>query len=151
MVKLCAIYTPMKPAADNSLCVTDTDRCRLGSLLATSNALAWGTSRWLAKVEAILEDAEAVRPRLAPKHLVTMNTTVKLVDLGSGKPRTVTLVYPDDIDLVSNGVSIFESLGTALLGCEVGDVVECPEKQCHRRFRVDEIIYQPEQAGAFYL
>lgn len=141
----------MTPAADKSLCVTDADRCRLGALLATPNAHAWGKSRWLAKVEVILENAETVQPRLAPRSLVTMNTTVKLVDLGRGKPRTVTLVYPDDIDLVSNGVSVFEPLGTALLGCQEGDVVQCPDEQCHRRFRVDEVVNQPEQVGAFYL
>jgi regulator of nucleoside diphosphate kinase len=120
-------------------------------LLAKPNSNAWGNARWLAKVEGILEDAETVEPRFASKSLVTMNTTVKLVDLDSGKPRTVTLVYPNDMDLVSNGVSVFEPLGTVLLGCQVGDVVECPNEKCHPRFRVGEVVRQPEQVGAFHL
>jgi regulator of nucleoside diphosphate kinase len=92
-----------------------------------------------------------VLSQLAPESLVTMNTEVKLVDLATGKERIVTLVYPDDIDLVTDGVSISEPLGTALLGCQVGDVIQCRGEQCQRRYRVDEVIYQPEHAGASHL
>ncbi len=80
-----------------------------------------------------------------------MNTTVVLADLATNQRRTVTLVYPDDIDLVCDGVSVFEPLGVALLGCTAGDVIQCPAEHCHRRFRVAEVIRQPEQTGAWYL
>ncbi len=80
-----------------------------------------------------------------------MNTKVKLAALPTEKRRTVTLVYPDDLDLASDGVSILEPLGTALLGAKEGDVVECPAAKEASRFRIVEIIYQPEHAGAFHL
>ena len=66
------------------------------------------------------------------------------------KRRTVTLVYPDDIDLASDGVSILEPLGTALLGARVGDVIQCPAEKVGR-LRIVEILYQPEHLGAFHL
>lgn len=140
-----------KPAGDSWPRITDADRCRLGRLLASPEARAWGAACWRAELEWALEQAEAVDPRHAPKFLVTMNTNVTLVDLATRELRTATLVYPDDVDLVSDGVSVFEPLGVALLGCKVGDVIQCPIEQCRRRFRVAEIAHQPEQAGVWYL
>ena len=104
-----------------------------------------------ANLEVILEQSTPVETQATPENLVTMNTKVKLAALPTEKRRTVTLVYPDDLDLASDGVSILEPLGTALLGAKVGDVIQCPAEQCQRRFRVVEIVYQPEHAGAFHL
>jgi regulator of nucleoside diphosphate kinase len=120
-------------------------------LLASQDCCAWGDGRWRADLESLLEQAQSVDPRRASKALVTMNTTVTLADLNTKELRTATLVYPDDVDLVTDGISVFEPLGVALLGCKVGDVIQCPAEQCRRRFRVAEIIHQPEQAGVWYL
>ena len=80
-----------------------------------------------------------------------MNTTVAIEDLNTGKLRTVTLVYPEDIDLSPNGLSVFEPLGIALLGSQLGDVVECPEGQCNQKLLVVDVLYQPESAGVGHL
>lgn len=141
----------MKTSTDRCRCVTDADRCRLGGLLANPASRGWGNRRCRAKLEVVLNRAESVEAQAAPEDLVTMNTTVRLAELPSEKRRTVTLVYPDDVDLVSEGVSILEPLGTALLGCKVGDVIQCPAEKCRCRFRIVEVVYQPEHAGAFHL
>jgi len=131
--------------------VSDTDRSRLGRLLESPECHAWGEKRCLADLEWILEQAQSDDARLVPQTLVTMNTTLTLNDIVTNERRAITLVYPDDVDLVANGVSIFEPLGVALLGCTVGDVIQCPAEDCQRRLRVDRIIRQPEQAGAWHL
>ena len=129
-------------------CVTDTDRCRLGAFLASHESGIWGAKNSRDKLEVLLENSEAVDSRFVPETLVTMNSALRLVDLHSARPRTVTLVYPDDVDLFSDGISILDPLGTALLGCRGGDVIQCLAAQCQRRFRVAEVINQPERVRA---
>jgi transcription elongation GreA/GreB family factor len=104
-------------------------------------------------------DMKRVRPALiaktaasdTPEILFTMNSTAELVDLESNARRMVTLVYPQDLDLVHDDVSVFEPLGIVLFGCQESDVVQCPAQDCRRRLSVAKIVYQPERAGAWYL
>lgn len=133
-----------------TLSVTHADRRRLGGLLGGPSR-AWGDSRSLAGLAEMLEESAPMDAHLAPETLVTMNTGVRLVDTRTGEPRAVTLVYPEDVDLFPYGVSVLEPLGTALLGSEVGDVVQCREGPTSRAWRVAEIVYQPERENAFYL
>ncbi len=133
------------------LYVTDLDRCRLGTLLANDDAPAWGTLHALAELEALLEQARAVESERAPAALVTMNSTVELADLHTDQVFTKTLVYPEDVDLTPNSVSIFEPLGMALLGCQVGDIVECSDPSVGQHLRVSAIVYQPEGEGNLFL
>jgi regulator of nucleoside diphosphate kinase len=140
----------MNPAHDQIRCVNDADRCRLGRLLVREPG-AWVDRTCRANLEVILEQATPVETRATPEDVVTMNTKVKLAALPTEKPWTVTLVYPDDLDLAADGVSILEPLGTALLGCKVGDVVQCSAAKGAGRFCIVEIIYQPEHAGSFHL
>lgn len=140
----------MNPHTDSILYVTDVDRSRLGTLLGRDGFSAWGDRRSLAELAETLENCASVDARFAPKTLVTMNTAVSLVDIQTGEPRTVTLVYPQDVDLFPDGVSVLEPLGAALLGCHVGDVVQSAEQpQC--RLRIAEVVYQPEREKAFHL
>ncbi len=138
----------MKLAINKNLSVTDTDRCRLGAFLTSQESRIWGAKNAQDKLEVLLEQSEPVDSRFVPETLVTMNSALRLVDLRSARPRTVTLVYPDDVDLFSDGISILDPLGTVLLGCQAGDVIQCPAGHCQRRFRVDEVVYQPERVGA---
>jgi regulator of nucleoside diphosphate kinase len=131
-------------------CVTNLDRCRLGKLLEDQDRQAWGTAHALARLEALLEQAQVVEPELTPAALVTMNSTVELEDLRTNDVFTKTLVYPEDVDLTPDSVSIFEPLGIALLGCQVGDLVECPE-DTEPHLRVKAILYQPEGEGNLFL
>jgi regulator of nucleoside diphosphate kinase len=130
-----------------SCLITDSDRCRLGSLLSSGEGRAWGKATCLKTLDARLEDAKAVTRQQTPRCLVTMNSTVELLDVRSGDRRRVTLVYPADSSLVSESVSVFEPLGTQLLGSQIGDVLSNGERQ----MRVTRIIYQPELAGDYHL
>jgi regulator of nucleoside diphosphate kinase len=137
---------------DHTRCmVTDADRCRLGTLLTTREGRAWGTHRWLGELESLLNEAKPIDSADAPKTLVTMDSSVRLVDCESDDSRLVTLAYPQEIDLVPNGLSVFDPLGIALIGCEVGDVVQCPDKQCKRRMRIDNVVHQQLRCGSHHL
>lgn len=100
------------------------------------------------RLRALLQEAELVEPAAAPANLVTMNSTVQLVDIDYGGERICTLVYPEAVNHTPGGVSVFDPLGTSLIGCEVGDVISCWESTRCRRLRVADILSQPERNGA---
>jgi regulator of nucleoside diphosphate kinase len=129
--------------------ITDIDRCRLGSLVSAPSAHAWGTAASRFELESVLEDAESVVAAEAPETLVTMNTTVELRDPDSGSRRILTVVYPQNADDGPNTASVVEPLGLAILGCRVGDVLQCPGELGHG-LRITDIVYQPERAGEYY-
>lgn len=127
--------------------ITESDRCRLGALLSSCDSRAWARANCLSVLDARLEDATAIAVEQTPRCLVTMNSTVELMDVRSGQRRRVTLAYPEDCELVSHGVSVFDRLGIQLLGSEIGDVLH----DGTRRLRVTQILYQPETAGDHHL
>jgi regulator of nucleoside diphosphate kinase len=61
-----------------------------------------------------------------------MNTTIELVNLESGAHRIVTLVYPEHLELVPEGVSVLAPSGIARIGSQEGDVLRCPERESAR-------------------
>jgi regulator of nucleoside diphosphate kinase len=127
--------------------VTDSDRCRLGVLLSSSECKAWGPASHIHALNARLEDAAAVGEENTPHCLVTMNSTIELTEIDSGLRRRVTLAYPEDCELLPGSISVFDRLGTQLLGSEIGDLVQ----DGVRSFRVSRILYQPETAGDHHL
>lgn len=138
------------PAGTASRRIVVTDRSRLGKLLIGSDARAHASTGLLAVLEASLESAIGIEPESAPEGLVTMNSQVRLVDLDSGQEMTCSVVYPEDVDLVEGGVSILEPLGLSLIGRHAGDCVEWRGRSGRRRMRIAEVLYQPEQEGAFH-
>jgi regulator of nucleoside diphosphate kinase len=137
--------------AQQETVVTDRDRSRIGGFLVCDGSSAIGSARSRFELEVKLEEADAIPVELTPRSLVTMNSTVALVDATTGDRRTVTLVYPDDRDLVPGSVGILQPLGQCLLGRSVGDVVEVSEGARRRRFVIVSITYQPEASGVSYL
>jgi regulator of nucleoside diphosphate kinase len=131
--------------------LTDMDGCRLGTLLNSTEAAAYGNPRLRLNLEAKVEEAEAIPVTRAPRTLVTMNSTVVLVDVSSGARRTCTLVYPDDRDWIPHSVGVLQQSGQCILGRSVGDIVQLTEGAISRRFRIESILYQPEAAGASHL
>jgi regulator of nucleoside diphosphate kinase len=131
--------------------LTDMDRCRLSNLLACVELAGYGNPQSRFDLETVLEEAEAIPAQRAPRSLVTMNSTVVLVDVESNMHRECTLVYPDDSDLIPHSVSILQQLGQRILGRREGDVVHAVESGKPRRFRIESVEYQPEAVGAYQL
>jgi len=82
---------------------------------------------------------------------VTMNSTVEIRDLAFDETETYTLVYPEQANIHANRLSVLAPLGTAILGCRVGDVVRVKTPSGARRVRVEEISFQPERTGQHHL
>jgi regulator of nucleoside diphosphate kinase len=105
----------------------------------------------VATLEQELGRGRVVPPTSVPKGVVTMNSKVRFIDLGTRARETYTLVYPGDANVEDAKVSVLAPLGSALLGASVGDVVECRTPGGVRRLKIDRVLYQPEAAGDFHL
>ena len=73
------------------------------------------------------------------------------IDLDSGEEMTYTLVFPDIADISKNKISILAPIGTALIGYRLGDIIEWKVPAGLRKFKVEEILYQPEAMGDYNL
>lgn len=129
-----------------ALLVTDLDFARLQKYLDDSQ---------LDAAEALGEElgrAKIVPAAEAPATLVTMNSRVVFENLSNGRQREVTLVYPHQANTATGCVSVLAPVGAALLGLSVGQEIEWPLPDGTRgRYRIVDILFQPEAAGQFEL
>lgn len=84
-------------------------------------------------------------------NIVTMNSRVLLREVASGREVEVTITYPQDADSKEQKISVFSTIGVALLGCREGDVTSWRVPGGIGRFKVEKVLYQPEAEGHYYL
>lgn len=131
--------------------ITHEDRRRLGSMLQEAQSLGLERPEYLDALEIDLERARWADQSTIPSDLVTMNSTVEVLDLNSGEVETYTLVYPEDADAAAGRISVFAPMTRALLGSRAGGVVKVQAPEGWRRIRVKSVLYQPERAGDYHL
>jgi regulator of nucleoside diphosphate kinase len=129
--------------------ITAFDLERLRKLILDAQSTEYRKSEYLEKLKAELDRANIVKPQEIPPTVVTMNSTIELVDLDTNEDEVYTLVFPEDADISKGKISILAPIGTAMLGYEIGDVFEWDVPAGKRRLRVGRIIYQPEASGNF--
>lgn len=106
---------------DTPIYISREDHSKLRLLLGTLPA-SNGNSP-VQKLRAELDRAAVLDPAALPPDIVTMESTVEYEDLGSGEIEEYTLTFPDRADVEKKRLSILAPIGTALIGCRVGDVV----------------------------
>jgi regulator of nucleoside diphosphate kinase len=129
-------------AGDRTL--TELDHVRLAALLRR------GQSPTSAPLADLLDNADLVPSREVDADVVTMNSQVELVDAGSGERRKLVVCYPGDANAETGSVSALSPVGSALLGCRVGDVVSwrTPDGR-EQRAEIVALHFQPEASGDF--
>jgi regulator of nucleoside diphosphate kinase len=132
-----------------NIVITNTDRQRLGTLIEKARRQGLAEARLLTDLEFELERAEAIHSEEVPDDVVTMNSTVRLRDLETDETFDYTLVYPRDADAMHDRVSVLAPVGTAIIGCRKGEVIEWPVPAGVARLEIEEVLYQPESAGDF--
>ncbi|MCJ8165675.1 nucleoside diphosphate kinase regulator [Pontibacter sp. E15-1] len=134
----------------NTIYLTEKDHQRLHALVQAQRQTT-GTHA----VEALckeLKRAKVVPSEEIPVDVVTMNSFLRLRELKSSSVMEITITYPKDADLASRKISVLAPVATAILGCRVGDEIEWPAPNGSTvTYKVEEILYQPEAAGDFYL
>lgn len=106
--------------------------------------------RFISKLKSLLRRAIIVLPTGIPNTIITLNTKSSLKILSTNDKIELTIVLPEDVDVKKNNVSILSSIGSALIGHEVGDIVACEFPSGFSQIMVDKIIYQPEAFGHYY-
>jgi regulator of nucleoside diphosphate kinase len=107
-----------------------------------------GRGEHLKGLEAELERSKRVTGHKVPRDVITMHSTARLIDLDSGEELIYTLVFPHEADIRQGKISVLAPVGTAMLGYRVGSVFEWPVPDGVRRLQIEDVLYQPEAAGA---
>lgn len=131
--------------------VTEFDLQRLKRLLEDAQRTSYRKSAYLTQLQMELDRAKVVKPDKVPSDVVTMNSRVCLVDLDTGEEEVYTVVFPDEANAGQGKVSVLAPIGTAMLGYEVGDVFEWEVPAGKRKWKIRQILYQPEAAGDYHL
>jgi len=137
--------------SNKSIQITEFDLQRLNKLLREAEHTDYRGSEYLDKLRAELDHAQIVPSQAISQEIVTMNSIVVLFDLATRKKETYTLVFPEDADIGQGKISILAPVGTAMLGCKIGDSFESKVPAGKRRLKVKRILYQPEAAGDYHL
>jgi regulator of nucleoside diphosphate kinase len=125
--------------------ITEGDLVELRAMI--DRARSNGDRLYLANLQAELKRAKIVPAEDVPRDVVTMNSKVLLYDLSTRERELFTLVYPWDADSDNYRISVLAPVGTAMLGARVGDVIKWPVPAGTGRFRIEELVFQPEREG----
>lgn len=135
----------------HTICITENDARRLQELISNPGALEHRAPECLESLRNELARAQIVAPDEIPPDVVTMNSTVHLVDMKTGEEETFTLVFPSDADVSQGRISVLAPIGTAMLGYRTGETFVWNVPGGERHLRVKEVIYQPEASGDYHL
>ena len=83
--------------------------------------------------------------------IITMNSKARLTELCNGKEIEITVTYPQEADNLKKKISVFSTVGIALLGSRVGDIVSWNSPSGTRQCRIEKVTYQPEAVGHYHL
>ena len=133
--------------------ITEFDLNRLSELLEVGLTFRGSKSEsgHLDGLKEELDRAHIVLPKDIPSDTVTMNSRVRLSDVSKAGELVYTLVFPRDADAATGRISVLAPVGTAILGCRVGDIIEWQVPAGKRKLKIEEILYQPEAAGDYHL
>lgn len=126
--------------------ISEEDRARLVALIELTQTDPRVRRDYLVALQEELRRARIVPADKIPADVITMNSIVRLQDLDLDESEEMELVYPAEADVTRQRISILAPIGTAILGYRIGDIIEWPVPAGMRRLRVEEILFQPEQA-----
>jgi regulator of nucleoside diphosphate kinase len=129
---------------ENDIIVTARDHAELSSVIAVTSKVSPRVKWELRFLENELKRARIVAPEEVPPDVITINTRAELVDLETGERMEFTLVLPADADINDGKISVLVPLGTAMLGCRVGDEFVWHVPHGLRRLKVIKLLFQPE-------
>ena len=127
--------------------ITHADRRRRRSLVARLRSSGRARMDHLAALTDRLRRSETVSSGEIPRNVVTLNSCVALKDLDSRERLTCTVADPHDATLFGGRLSVAGPAGISLLGRRVGQIIHWKLGAKLRRFRIEQILYQPEAAS----
>lgn len=101
--------------------------------------------RQLTREDTLQLRQELARATIVPRggaaspDVVSMNSTVELLDLDTGAEETWTVVFPEKADAAAGKISVLAPIGTGVLGYRVGDVFTWEVPAGIRRLQIRSI------------
>ena len=130
------------PQTSGPIYVTRPDYERLQQLVRQERQRTG--NRQVADLENELKRAQLVSSDDVLPDVVTMNSRVRLRDTASRHELEITLVWPQYADVRAGKISILAPVGTAVLGCRLGDRIVWPLPEGEAMYWVEAILHQPE-------
>lgn len=120
--------------------ITQEDKNKITTLIDKSDLDQMRVTPYLKALEREVNRAKVISQEDTSNKFITMNSTVRL--LVDGIPEEVTLVYPEDINLKDNKISVLSPMGTAILGLKEGNSIDwkIPNGMIH--IIVDKVVTQ---------
>lgn len=137
--------------AERSVYITGYDYERLELLLDSMNSVPQNKREDLSRLEDELARCTIVTPHEVPSNVVTLNSRIRYLDLDRKQERVVTLVFPSNANLSEGRISITSPIGAAIIGYTEGEIVKWKVFGGEKTIRIEEVLYQPEAAGAYHL
>jgi regulator of nucleoside diphosphate kinase len=100
----------------------------------------------LEKLRAEIERARIIPPQDIAPNVVTLHTTVLLIDEQTGKELIYMLVLPEEADPQEGTISVLSPIGICMLGARIGDWFSTDTAEGYRTLRLIKVLYQPEAA-----
>ena len=131
--------------------ITDSDMNRLKELIWVAREFRKEDKKYFGDLEDELERGKVVKSQDIPSNVITMNSKIRLRNINTQEEMIYWLVFPGNADANQGKISILAPIGTALLGCKVGDIVKWKVPAGLTKLKVEDILYQPEAAGDYHL
>jgi regulator of nucleoside diphosphate kinase len=128
--------------------ITRDDMARLRELVRQGRKASRRDQDHLTELDEELDRAEIIDAEELSPDVVTMHSTVRVLDLDTGARRVYTLVFPVDADIEKERISVLAPIGTALIGYGAGDHVEWMTPGGTKRLQIEKVLFQPEAAAA---
>jgi regulator of nucleoside diphosphate kinase len=135
---------------DNKIIVTINDYHRLMGLMEYA-AVRAKMPEIAGKLYQRLCEARMVSQTGIAERVITMNSRVWIKEVATGRETEITITYPEDAAAVDRRISVFSTIGLALLGRMENETVSWVVPRGIGRFEIVKVTYQPEAAGHYYL
>jgi regulator of nucleoside diphosphate kinase len=121
------------------------DHAKLRLLLSTA-LYSSAHNAALRKLREELDRAAIIDAAAFPADVVTMDSTVAFEDLETGEHEEYTITFPERADVDLGRMSILAPIGTALIGCRVGDIVTWATPGGLRKLKVRRVTRPAPEA-----
>jgi len=94
------------------------------------------------KCENMLDRAIIVTKKHIVRDVIMINSQFTVSEVKSGVERDFILTLPSTTKCSQRNLSIFSPLGSAVIGFRVGDVIECEDSECAKKYIIKSIMYE---------
>ena len=92
-------------------------------------------------LQRILEHSRVINPDVLPKDKVCLLSRVEFTNLSTQTRMKFKIVSPHEMDLEAGKISLKSPIGAALMGRQVGEIVEARVPAGTLRLRIDSITF----------